>query len=64
MKAMRYRGCAPTVRQYLHPFRATLVAPPPVPTPPSVRQVTRWLTRRPDSLSEDERASWKASSTA
>lgn len=42
------------MRRYLQPFRASLTAPPPVPAAPSVRQVTGWLTRRPDTLSEDE----------
>jgi transposase len=59
IKALGYRGSHQTVRRYLHPFRATLVAPPPTPTPPSVRQVTSWLTRRPKSLSEDERLDLK-----
>jgi hypothetical protein len=54
-----YPGSARTVWRHLHIFRATLVAPLPVPTPPSVRQVTRWLTRRPDILSEDERLELK-----
>lgn len=58
-EALGYQGSAQTVRRYLHPFRATLVAPPPVPTPPSVRQVTGWVTRRPKSLSEDERLELK-----
>jgi hypothetical protein len=35
-----YRGSDQTVRRYLRPFRATLVAPKPRPVPPSVRQVT------------------------
>jgi transposase len=52
--ALGFRGSEQTVRRYLHPFRATRTAPPPVPVPPSVRQVTGWLTRRPDELSEDE----------
>jgi transposase len=59
IKAMGYRGSDKTVRRYLHPFRAALVAPPPVLTPPSVRQVTGWLTRRPQRLSEDERMELK-----
>ncbi len=54
IKARGYRGSDKTVRRYLQPFRASLTAPPPVPAAPSVRQVTGWLTRRPDTLSEDE----------
>jgi transposase len=49
-----YRGSAKTVRRYLQPFRETLAAPPPAPVPPTVRRVTGWLTRRPDSLTEDD----------
>ncbi len=49
-----YRSSDKTVRRYLHPFRATLTAPPPVPVPPTVRRVVGWLTRRPDDLSEDD----------
>jgi transposase len=52
--AMGYRGSDKTVRRYLQPFRATQVAPRAAPVPPSVRQVTGWLTRRPRSLSEEE----------
>ena len=53
--ALGYRGSAKTVRRYLQPFRAGLTAPPPLPVAPSVRQVTSWLTRHPDTLNEDER---------
>jgi len=52
--AMGYRGSDKTVRRYLQPFRVTQVAPRTAPVPPSVRQVTGWLTRRPRSLSEEE----------
>lgn len=49
-----YRGSDKTVRRYLHPFRENLVAPPPIPVPPTVRRVTGWLTRDPDTLTEDD----------
>lgn len=52
--AMGYRGSDKTVRRYLQPFRATLAAPPPKPTPPTVRAVTSWLTRRPEDLTEPQ----------
>jgi transposase len=52
--AQGYRGSDQTVRRYLQPYRATLVAPPPTPVRPSVRQVTGWLTRHPDGLTDDE----------
>ncbi|MCC2280510.1 hypothetical protein LKL35_34645 [Streptomyces sp. ET3-23] len=34
--------------------------PQPPPAPPSIRQVTGWLTRRPSSLTEDEHQQLKA----
>jgi len=52
--AMGYRGSDKTVRRYLQPFRATLTAPPARPTPPTVRQVTSWLTHRPEDLTESQ----------
>jgi transposase len=52
--AMGYRGSDKTVRRYLQPFRANLTAPPPRPTPPTVRAVTSWLTRRPEDLTESQ----------
>jgi len=55
IKALGYRGSAKTVRRYLQPFRETRTAPPAVPIPPTMRQVTGWLTRHPDRLDEDER---------
>ena len=55
IKALGYRGSDKTVRRYLQPFRETRTAPPAVPIPPTLRQVTGWLTRHPDSLDEDER---------
>ena len=49
-----YRGSDKTVRRYLQPFRERLVAPPPIPVPPTVRRVIGWLTRHPDTLTEDD----------
>ena len=59
IKALGYRGSAKTVRRYLQPFRETCTAPPAVPVPPTIRQVTGWLTRHPDRLDEDERMQLK-----
>jgi len=56
--ALGYDGSYPVVRDYLsghQPAAASL--PPP---PPTVRDVTNWLTRHPDSLTEDERPKLKA----
>jgi transposase len=58
ISARGYTGSYPIVRSYLdrdRPAKAPL--PPP---PPTVRQVTSWLTRHPDSLTEDERPQLKA----
>jgi transposase len=53
--ALGYQGSDKTVRRYLQPWRAAgLPAPPPVPTPPTVRQVTGWLTRRPEDVTESD----------
>ena len=54
------RGRGQTGRVYLEPSPASLTAPAPVPVAPSIRQVTGWLTRHPDSLDEDERLQRKA----
>jgi transposase len=54
-----YRGSLKTVRTYLHPLRAGRVAPKPVPIAPTVRQVTGWITRHPDRLTEDQRLQLK-----
>lgn len=46
-------------RRAAQPFRASLSAPAPIPVAPSVRQLTGWLTRHPDTLNEDERLELK-----
>jgi transposase len=55
-----YRGSERTVRSWLHPFRGGLPAPTTPPKPPTVREVTSWLTRHPDRLGEDEHLALKA----
>jgi hypothetical protein len=57
--ALGYRGSDKTVRRYLQPFRETLAATSPAPVPPSVRQVTGWLTCHPDRLTDDDRVQLK-----
>jgi transposase len=59
IKALGYRGSDKTVRRYLQPFRETRTAPPAVPIPPTIRQVTGSLTRHPDSLNADDRMQLK-----
>jgi len=54
--ALGYRGSAKTVRRYLQPLRSAQPATPRPPTPPTTRDATGWLTRHPDSLTDDERA--------
>ena len=49
-----YPGTCETVRAYLTPFR--LAARPEPPAPPAPRQVTGWITSKPDRLSRDETA--------
>lgn len=56
--ALGYDGSYSTVRDYLDQHRpAAAPLPPP---PPTVRQVAGWLTRHPDSLTEDQRPQLKA----
>jgi hypothetical protein len=58
ISALGYTGSYSTVRDYLaeqRPAKAPLAPPP-----PTVREVTGWLTRHPDSLTEDERPRLKA----
>ncbi|MEU5994980.1 ISL3 family transposase [Spirillospora sp. NPDC047418] len=57
VSALGYTGSYSTVRDYLAEHRPakTPLAPP----APTVRQVTGWLTRHPDSLTEDERPQLK-----
>jgi transposase len=53
IQALGYDGSYPIVRTYLArngPARKPLPS-----APPTVRDVTNWLTRRPDTLTEDER---------
>jgi transposase len=57
IRALGYDGSYPVVRDYLSK-RATRAALPPA--PPTVRDVTNWLCRRPESLTEDEKPRLKA----
>ncbi len=57
--ALGYRGSAKTVRRYIQPFREHLPPPPPIPAAPTVRQVTRWMTCRPDRLTSNEQRELK-----
>ncbi|MEV4251437.1 hypothetical protein AB0J63_49670 [Streptosporangium canum] len=59
VKALGYTGSYSNVRDHLQPHRPAC-AQLPAPSAPTVREVTGWMTRRPDSLAEDERLQLKA----
>jgi transposase len=56
LQARGWTGSVQAVRRYVRPFRAMTAAPPPPPAVPKTRQITTWLLRRPESLSDDEQA--------
>jgi transposase len=56
--ALGYDGSYPVVRDYFQQHRPARTPLPPA--PPTVREVTRWITCRPGSLTEDERPRLKA----
>jgi len=56
--ARGYDGSYPVVRDYL--ARNSPARQPLPPAPPTVRDVTNWLCRRPDTLTEDEEPRLKA----
>lgn len=49
-----YGGSAQTVRRFLQPLRTAERAQPIPPRTPSIRQVTMWLTCRPDDLADKD----------
>jgi hypothetical protein len=53
-----YTGSYSTVRDYFEQHRPGKA--PLTPPPPTVREITGWLTRHPDSLTEDEKTQLKA----
>jgi transposase len=57
ISALGYTGSYSTIRDYLEQYRPGKA--PLLPPPPTVREVTGWLTRHPDSLTEDERLQLK-----
>ena len=58
IKALGYDGSYPVVRDYLS--RNSPAREPLPPAPPTVRDITNWLCRRPDTLTEDEKPRLKA----
>jgi transposase len=59
LKARGYSGSDQTVRRYLRPFRHGRPTPLPGPTPPTVREVTGWIMRRPEALELEEQTRLK-----
>jgi hypothetical protein len=58
IQALGYAGSYPVVRDYLARNRPAREPLPPA--PPTVRDVTNWLCRHPDTLTEDEKPRLKA----
>ena len=58
IRELGYNGSYPAVRDYLARHRPARAPLPPA--SPTVRDVTNWLIRRPDSLTEDEKPRLKA----
>jgi transposase len=58
IRELGYDGSYPVVRGYLDQHGPAPVPLPPA--PPTVRDVTGWIVRRPDSLTEDDRPRLKA----
>jgi len=56
IQAQGYPGSKRSARRYLQPLRSTLAAPVLPPPPPTVREVTRWITSHPDHLTDDQAA--------
>jgi transposase len=55
IQAQGYSGSKRSARRYLQPLRAALTAPVLPPPPPTVREVTRWITSHPEHLTDDEK---------
>jgi transposase len=55
IQAQGYRGSKRSARRHLQPLRAALTAPVIPPPPPTVREVTRWITSHPDHLTGEEK---------
>jgi transposase len=56
LQAQGWTGGIAAVRRYVRPFRTMTAAPPAPPPVPKTRQITSWLLRRPDTLTDDEQA--------
>ena len=56
IQAQGYSGSKRSARRYLQPLRAALTTPVIPPPPPTVPEVTRWITSHPDHLTGNETA--------
>jgi transposase len=59
LRAQGYAGSDQTVRRYLRPFRHGRPVPPAGPVAPTVREVTGWILRQPDTLDDQEQTRFK-----
>jgi hypothetical protein len=50
-----YAGGYGTIRDYVQPFRELGAAPPAVPAPPKIREVTSWILTDPDHLDDEKK---------
>jgi transposase len=55
IQALGYHGSKRSARRHLQPLRAALTAPVIPPPPPTVREVTRWITSHPDHVTGEEK---------
>jgi len=60
LREQGYQGTARTVRRYLEAVRESGSPACHTATPPKTRQVTGWITRHPDQVSEDKKTRLKA----
>ena len=51
-----YGGSYPALTRYLRLFRTVGAAPPSIPAPPKIRDVSRWMLQHPDDLDDRERS--------
>jgi transposase len=56
IRQLGFTGSDKTVRRYVHPLRASIIAPPVAPTPPKTRHVARWIMTDPANLDPDDKS--------
>lgn len=60
IRAQGYPGKSGTVSAYLRELRTTGVTPPLAPTPPTVREVAKWILTPPENLDEADQVRLKS----